>query len=458
MAAAVAVCLVTTLCALWTFMPHGQRPPENLPVALRPGPDFDDAAAQSVLDTEGMAILTQAVNVVWAQGESPARVNDRIAARRLKIASGLLQVEFFSGATVVLEGPADLEIVSDMRCECRYGKLRVDVPPQAIGFTIGGGDVEVVDLGTEFAMRVGDGGTGEVHVLDGKVSVRRIHGDEERLLKHGQAIHFTDSGELAGFAYDGSSFVGATRLGELDRSSRSAARKLWLEHSARWANDPAIALYYNFENQQGTDRRLRGAIANAPPSSDGAIIGCRWTEGRFEGKQALEFKRTSDRVRVNLEGEFHSISLVVWLRVEGLDKWYSSLLLSDDFGTGKVHWQLTQKGLLKFSVGGSGSFPSPQILKPSDLGRWVQLATVYDDEAKEIRHYIDDTLVCSSTLALSTPLTFGPAEIGNWYTQQMSRKNAVRSLNGLIDEIAVFRRPLSQQEIIDSYQTGNPYP
>ena len=245
-----------------------------------------------------------------------------------------------------------------------------------------------MDLGTEFAMRVDAGGTGEVHVLDGEVSLRRGRGEEDRLLKHGEAIRYSESGELSRFKYDGESFVDATRLRELDRSSCAAGRKQWSAQSERWANDPAILLYYNFENQQDTDRRLRMRSPWHPRHPKERSSAAAGRKEDLEGKKALEFKRTSDRVRVDLQGQFQSLSLVMWLRIEGLD---SVVQLPPSFRWIRPgespHWQLTREGRLKFSVSGGGSYPSAPIFKPSDLGRWVQLATVYDHEARKVYHY-----------------------------------------------------------------------
>lgn len=445
-AGAVAACVA--LASLFAL-----RPPNLVPGDLAGSEDT------TVLDTEGVAMLTRSVDVVWDPSLPTARVNDRIAARTLKLSSGLIQLEFFSGATLVLEGPAELEIVSAMRCECRLGKLRADVPPQASGFTVGGGSLDVVDLGTEFAMRVEEAGAGEVHVLNGEVSIQRVaKPDPPRRLEKGGAVSFTSAGLLSDLPVAPESFVGSARLDELDRSNRAATYLRWLKHSQTWAKDPAMALYFDFENQQNSDRRLVSAIAQAPATAEGAIVGCRWIEGRFEGKGALEFKRTSDQVRVHLPGEFPSLSLVVWLRIEGFDQWYSSLLLADAYDAGEVHWQITREGLLKLSANGWPGYASPPILKPQDLGRWVQLATVFDGQAQEVRHYLDGAKVSTHPVETQGPtMVFGNAEIGNWHSNRRG-KNPIRSLNGRMDEIAVFRRALSDDEIRASYEAGTPSP
>lgn len=413
-------------------------------------------ASAEVVESEGVAILTQAMGVEWLPGGPTYRVNDRIPVGRLRIAAGLLQLEFFGGAAVILEGPADFEILSAMRCRFRRGKLRAEVPPQAIGFTIRGGEFDVVDLGTEFALRMDEQGTGEVHVLDGEVSLRGGKAGGERLLKEGEAVRFGGNGEPVETPLDRASFVDLHRLRELNESSRVAAYARWREHRDRWAADPSLAMYFDFERQSAPDRRLHGALLDRP-AHDGAIVGCRWTEGRFEGKGALEFKRTSDRVRVAPPGEFSALSLVAWLRIEGFDRWYSSLLMADGYERGEVHWQLTQEGRLKFSVAGDRGYSTGTIVKPDDLGRWVHLATVYDPAAKRVRHHVDGRLAATAEIGEVMPLTFGQAEIGNWNPQRSARQG-IRSLNGRLDEMALFRRALTAEEIRAAYEAGRPNP
>ncbi len=58
--------------------------------------------------------------------------------RPLRLKSGFVEIEFWgSGAAVVLERPADFEIVSPIEAFCSRGKLRATVPPHARGLRSG---------------------------------------------------------------------------------------------------------------------------------------------------------------------------------------------------------------------------------------------------------------------------------------------------------------------------------
>ena len=60
------------------------------------------------------------------------------------------------------------------------GKVTANVPPRAIGFRIDTPDMEVIDLGTEFALRVDPAGESRLHVLEGEVEARKENGRGSR--------------------------------------------------------------------------------------------------------------------------------------------------------------------------------------------------------------------------------------------------------------------------------------
>jgi hypothetical protein len=70
--------------------------------------------------------------------------------------SGIAQIEFYQGARVLIEGPAELQLVSSGEATCTRGKLSANVPPQAKGFRINTPKGTIVDLGTEFGLDVSD--------------------------------------------------------------------------------------------------------------------------------------------------------------------------------------------------------------------------------------------------------------------------------------------------------------
>ena len=112
------------------------------------GGDLVDGRPDSIRQVEGTALLV---------GE-------------YELQRGLLHLQFGGGVMVYLEAPARFDAVSNSRVVLHSGRLSARVPPEGIGFTVETPEAEVVDFGTEFSVDVA-GGASEVHVFDGLVRV-----------------------------------------------------------------------------------------------------------------------------------------------------------------------------------------------------------------------------------------------------------------------------------------------
>jgi hypothetical protein len=114
-----------------------------------------------------IAWLVNAQNVQWTD-DSASRGELR-SGRILSMHRGLAEIRFKSGASIVLEGPAKLELLSESSARLSHGKLTARVPESAKGFQIISPTGRVVDLGTEFGMSVRNDGSADVVVFEGKV-------------------------------------------------------------------------------------------------------------------------------------------------------------------------------------------------------------------------------------------------------------------------------------------------
>ena len=123
-----------------------------------------------------VAWLVNAQNCQWAAGAAPG---DMKPGTRLDVERGLAEVKFRSGAVVLLEGPAALELLSGNSAKLHRGRLtgRVDGPVK--GFELLSPRGKVIDLGTEFGVSVADGGQTDVFVFRGKVQA--VGGDAKVL-------------------------------------------------------------------------------------------------------------------------------------------------------------------------------------------------------------------------------------------------------------------------------------
>ena len=104
--------------------------------------------------------------------------------------SGKAMIRMLGGAEVAMVGPCQIELCHAGSARLHLGNVVVRASDDAEGFTLWTPNSEVVDLGTEFAVKVADAGDTEVHVLDGMVEYRsqRTPRSEPTILRAGDAI------------------------------------------------------------------------------------------------------------------------------------------------------------------------------------------------------------------------------------------------------------------------------
>ena len=404
----------------------------------------DQEAAEPV--DNGIAVVTQTVDARWG-GDVEPRKGSLLAAGKLQLVSGLAQIEFYSGARLILDGPSEVELVSANQAICHAGRLRAQVPPQARGFSITAPKFKVVDLGTEFGLEVASTGSAKVQVFDGEVELHSQ--DPVRHLLGGKGLSWLASGEKSDIAADPKSLPSFDEVRDRNQLRSQQRYAAWQKWNASLAGDPRIAVRYDFESADGTLRDSGSGQVH------GLIIGCERTNGRWSEKGALEFKRTSDRVRVDIPGEFDSLSMTAWIRLDALQDRHQALLLTDGFEVGHPHWQIAPPGDLRLGLrsppGGreriTENYGAPAIFGPGQIGVWSFVAVVYDRPAGEVRHYINGRLASTTAIRFDQPLQIGSAEIGNWGRAVGKKTSPVRNFIGRMDELTLWKVALTSSEI-----------
>lgn len=87
------------------------------------------------------------------------------------LVSGIVKLEYNFGTEVLIEGPAYFKIPSEDELDLQSGRLFARVPESATGFTVSSPTSSVIDLGTEFGIRVNVDGTSDVCLFKGKASL-----------------------------------------------------------------------------------------------------------------------------------------------------------------------------------------------------------------------------------------------------------------------------------------------
>ena len=147
------------------------------------------AFGKGTLFARPVATLVQADNCKWAGSELPTAVNSKLGIGRLALVEGIATLKFKSGATVTIEAPTTLEILTAMHCRLVEGTLTAEVPEPAHGFTIDTPDIKVVDLGTKFGVTTAATGNSQVRVFEGEVEIGGLAGGKMKRLTEGKGLH-----------------------------------------------------------------------------------------------------------------------------------------------------------------------------------------------------------------------------------------------------------------------------
>ena len=133
----------------------------------------------------GCAVLSRVVDAKFA-GDVQYQEGDSLPPGQFKLLSGAVQIDFFSGATMLIDEAAEVNLISSWEAECAQGKVTMHVPPPAIGFRLTLPGMKVVDLGTEFAVEV-DGAESSLHVFDGEVEAH-VPGSQMQIIREGNSL------------------------------------------------------------------------------------------------------------------------------------------------------------------------------------------------------------------------------------------------------------------------------
>ncbi len=173
--AALAISMVgAVLLGYQWWAANTRRLQKSSPVPHTQAIDLATVPGTTGLNKAAVAVLTRVVNAQWDATDVSYGEGSVLSPGRLRLASGLVQIEFTSGASVIIEGPCDFELVTPYKAVCYRGKLRAHVPLHARGFTIAAPGVYAIDLGTEFVMSVDEQGRGQVHVVEGEVELQAV--------------------------------------------------------------------------------------------------------------------------------------------------------------------------------------------------------------------------------------------------------------------------------------------
>jgi len=208
------------------------------------------------------------------------------------------------------------------------------------------------------------------------------------------------------------------------------------------SDDPPAGMvsYWKFDEGTGS------AALDSMDGNHGTLNGPQWTSGLVNG--ALDFDGLDDYVQtpvtdtLNLHGQ--DVSIEAWVKFNQLDYSYDCIYSYGSSG-GWYTLYLSYINTLHMRIGYHYLDGDTELYEDT----WYHLVGVYDQTASTMTLYVnaapDKTI---PSVSWGDPISDTYAVIGAHRSLDQEHVNAV------IDEVAVYNRPLSPEEIQDHYEKG----
>lgn len=405
--------------------------PSNSPTAQNAMPDEPASNSKTV------AHLIDGRYCSWARQTGDLRRGQRLFEnQRLELLSGVAKIRFTSGAEIVVEGPGTLRLHSERRILLERGKLVGHVSPAAEGFTVDTPLGQVMDLGTRFAVACEDDLAAEFHVFEGQVLVRPKSTQPDE----GPTAELRVSARQAYRLESGAHGSVAALL--IAVTPRAFYHELPLEEGG-------LVAYYRFEGNladstgHGHDGVLvgkarissdpeRGDVLLCPSHGSGVDLDTVVPIPAFPANCSITLAAWVKRAKA-ADGNYE---YTIQLGANG-DQPIASLGLLPD-GRIRGYLETDQSGLDQVAV---TSKTSPE--SSGQFEKWRHIAIVYDRTDDKARIYWDGER--DSTRSIKD--TYDSAAF-TWYGVSLGKAtNSNSSLRGMIDDVRIYNRALSDDEI-----------
>lgn len=368
----------------------------------------------------------------------------------LQFSAGLVSVAMPSGAEFVIEGPASIVVRGPNRIQLDEGRLYAVVPSLATGFTVDSQTVSLVDLGTEFGVDVRPQGQLEAYVFRGRVRAESPEG--AAMLEAGRMITASSLGKLSAVSEFDEASISFTRSldGTGYLSSIERLRPVYL-HRFSLNGDRR-----QFQNDLGSDSfpvSLRGGVYAA---EGGPIATADASDGylRFVGVESVT---AASSIQGPLR-ESNAYSFVAWVRVDaagsqGLGAFAGTEGPEADLG---FVLRVTSDGYLEHRChrDSRSAYSLQRSEKPVPRRRWMQVVATGGSDC-DLNLYVNGERVAKPVrLTGAIRSDCGRLLLGSGSGRELANDLHTGPLRGAIDEVGVFDRRLSEEEIRRLYSTS----
>jgi len=411
-----------------------------------------------------VAVLTDGIDVKWADHDLPTEPDSLLRPGYMKLVAGIAEITFDGGAKAIIQAPVEIKLQNASRAYLQSGKMSATVPVEARGFALNTPSASIVDLGTEFAVHVNEDGSSDIYVFKGRVSllagkfgeiIGRLYDTVEQIVEAGQAKRvYAGSSRIRDIQFGQSAFVR-----DMPSPYELAVRQSRPTGYWRFGSDNRKMCVNSIDSVRHVAKYV-GSIDcdnHGPGLGDAKPNDAMKLDGRPNNYMLIE-NITSRRPQNG------GSSLVLWLRA---DEVRDQSIITNETAEGQAEWfsrylYMEKTGRFAFIVFSDydeiyeGETVETSLIRSKQMaqkGRWYHLAITLS--RKHVCLFIDGRLEAE---AFDPIEQFG--DIGlSWYLCTRANisptdEDDAPPIKGAIDELAIYDRALSAEEIKRLYSVS----
>ena len=416
-----------------------------------------------------IAFIEDAIGAKWESVSGKISEGDALFTGPMKLNDGCVKIKFLDGGCIFMQAPIEFTLESPHQVFLQSGRLTASLHnAQKQTFMVRTMYCSIVDYGTEFGVSICPDGVAEAHVFQGKIQIRDssdpIKFVNSLFVEEGQGATTELSGGILKIRpkeVDFRQFVQPEEFFSQCKATQGSSFHRWLAYSYYIQREPSLVAYYQFEKNDQISVELinsgplvKDSFSTLFGESDQSGTIPTWAEGRWPQTSALQFDRFKkqrirvvDHPRLRIAGP---ITIAAWVKLLDTGDAQGGLLLSNRT-LNHINYQLVlgkrpSHGKMMLAFGRYAKHLDPKVhselfeMKPQT---WYHIAVTHDNSL--VQFYINGKPLSS----VIYPFKQDPVEADLYIGFTPISQSA--GFHGMLDELFLFDRALSNQEILYMY-------
>jgi len=195
-----------------------------------------------------------------------------------------------------------------------------------------------------------------------------------------------------------------------------------------------LIAHYTFDKAS-----IKGAVAaDAMGKHDGKISG---NPKSVAGKigEAIDLNGTTDFIEIPKLGDEKAVSVEAWAHARefGSIRGIVSTFGGGEWKAGTVHFKFESNQIQAHKNDGV------KIVAPAAINTWYHIVYTSDTGANELKLYVDGAFVIQGVAG---------ATANNLNAMRVGSEHDGRYLNGMVDEVRIYKRILTEKEVAQNYK------